>query len=636
MSRPGGDQPARPAPSLPTALRMLGFAWSADRRLAIWTLVLLSAQTASTALLSLWLRLFTNAAASHHGRATLVAALAIAISITATAAAGYAGNRTRMNLGDRTQHLLNSRLLDMVGHSPTLAIHQTPAHLRQLELLQAESWEFGQAVPTVIETITIGIRIAVAVVLLASITPLLLLLVLFALPTLLLSGRTAGLFRLGNELAAEPSRRAQMLYELAASRGAAAELRLFRLRGELLGRFAAEHQEIRQIHVQLAVRAQGFRLIGRTVLLAGYLGAIVLVVYLASRAEVSIGDVAMTAVLAGQVLTLVAGSAEIAQWLPRTLTTSARYLYLERVAERPAPRPGVRRTALDDPAVRRTAVDGTAVRGTVQSSPLAVPAIPAVLTSGIRLDSVSYRYPGRSEETLTEVSVLLPAGATVAIVGDNGAGKTTLVGLLAGLQRPTAGRILIDETDLADLDPQDWRERVSAGFQDHARFEFTIQRTVGLGLLPRLDDAAAVAAALDRAGAADVAENAPAGLATQLGPGWPGGVDLSGGQWQKLAIGRAMMRTDPLLLLLDEPTAAIDAETEHELFARWTEAASATRRATGAITVLVSHRFSTVRMADVILVLRDGGICESGSHSELMAAGGAYAELFELQARAYR
>ncbi len=627
MSRPRGDQPAPPAPSLRTALRMLGFAWSADRRLAIWTLVLLSAQAASIALLSLWLRLFTNAAADNHDRATLVAGLAIAISITATAAAGYAGDRTRMNLRDRTQLLLNSRLLELVGYSPTLAIHQTPAHLRQLELLQAESWEFGQAVPAVIETVTIGIRIVVAVILLASITPWLLLLTLFALPTLLLSGRTAGLFTLGNELAAEPSRRARMLYELAASRDAAAELRLFRLRGELLGRFAAEHREIRQIHVQLSVRAQGFRLIGRTVLLAGYLGAIVLVVYLASRAEVSIGDVAMTAVLAGQVLTLVTGSAEIAQWLPRTLTASARYLYLERVAEQAPPRP-----AVSDTAIGGMRVSGSTVSGTAQP---AQPAVPAALTAGIRLDAVSYRYPGRGEETLTEVSVLLPAGATVAIVGDNGAGKTTLVGLLAGLQRPTAGRVLIDETDLAELDPRDWRERVSAGFQDHARFEFTIQHSVGLGLLPQLDDTAAVAAALDRAGAADVAGTAPA-CSTQLGPSWPGGVDLSGGQWQKLAIGRAMMRTDPLLLLLDEPTAAIDAETEHELFARWTEAASATRRRSGAITVLVSHRFSTVRMADLILVLRDGGICERGSHSELMAAGGVYAELFELQARAYR
>jgi ATP-binding cassette subfamily B protein len=339
----------------------------------------------------------------------------------------------------------------------------------------------------------------------------------------------------------------------------------------------------------------------------------VLVVYLASRGEVSIGDVAMTAVLAGQVLTLVIGSAELAQWLQRTLTAAARYLYLERVAEQPA---------------RGVATLGSAAAATETA--------PTALAEGIRLDAVSYRYPGRTEPTLRDVTVTLPAGSTVAIVGDNGAGKTTLVSLLAGLCRPTAGRILVDGADLRDFDPHDWRQRISAGFQDHARFEFSIQRAVGLGLLRDLDDAAAATAALDRAAAADIAESARAGLATQLGPSWPDGIDLSGGQWQKLAIGRAMMRTDPLLLLLDEPTAAIDAETEHRLFARWTATASDVRRRTGAITVLVSHRFSTVRMADLILVLRDGDICERGSHAELIAAGGLYAELFEIQAGAYR
>ncbi len=373
----------------------------------------------------------------------------------------------------------------------------------------------------------------------------------------------------------------------------------------MLRRFAAEHATITGIHVRLNVRAQAFRLIARAAFLVGYVGAIVLVTRQAANGTASVGDVAMTAVLAGQILTLVTGSAELTQWLLRTLTAAAKYLYLEQVAE--------------------THYSGT---GTAM--------VPARLTSGIRLEEVSYRYPGRSEPTLHGLTMDLPAGTTVAIVGDNGAGKTTLVSLLAGLCRPTEGRILIDGTDLAALDPEAWRLRISAGFQDYARFEFTLQRAVGIGKLSSLDDEPAAAAALDRAGAADLAARLPAGLQTQLGPSWPDGIDLSGGQWQKLAIGRAMMRTSPLLLLLDEPTAAIDAETEHALFARWTQAARQVRQRSGAITVLVSHRFSTVRMADLILVLRDGATCERGSHDELMRAGGLYAELFELQARAYR
>ena len=235
-----------------------------------------------------------------------------------------------------------------------------------------------------------------------------------------------------------------------------------------------------------------------------------------------------------------------------------------------------------------------------------------------------------------DVNLLLPAGATVAVVGDNGAGKTTLVKLLAGLYLPTNGRISLDGVDLAELDPDQWRQRISAGFQDHARFEFLAREAVGIGDLTRLDDDAAVTAAMDRAGAADLLETLPHGLATQLGPAGDGGIDLSGGQWQKLALGRAMMRTTPLLLLLDEPTAALDADTEHQLFEHWTTAAHQLRQTTGAITVLVSHRFSTVRMADLIVVLDHGAIVEVGSHAELMSHDGLYAELFELQARSYR
>lgn len=611
MTRTTRSEPRRRTRSFQAARRMVGFAWAADSRLAVWTFALLTAQAVVASLFSLWLRVFANAAAAHHETAALLGGVAVATSIAGTAVLDYAGNRTRLTLGDRTQFLLQRRLLEIVGGSPTLAIHQTPEYLRELELLQSETWEFGQTVPSIVEAVTTAVRIAVTAVLLASVTPLLLVLPLFGLPMLALSGRSTDLFSLGNELAAEPSRRAEMLYQLAANRHAAGELRLFRLRDELLGRFSAEHRAIRDIHVGLTVRGQSFQLLGRVVFLAGYLGAIVLVVHLAASGSVSVGDVAMTAVLAGQVLTLVAGSAEHAQWLQRTLTAAGRYLFLEQVAE--------------------------ASPATAAALPNAAPAgVPERLTSGIELAGVSYRYPGQDEPTLRDLSVLLPAGATVAIVGDNGAGKTTFVSLLAGLCRPVEGQILVDGTDLARLDPEVWRLRIAAGFQDHARFEFTIGRAVGLGWLPFVANTAAIGAALDRAGAADLITHGSAGLATQLGPAWPGGVDLSGGQWQKLAIGRAMMRQEPLLLLLDEPTAAIDAETEHQLFAQWTRATAQARERTGAITVLVSHRLATVRMADLILVLRDGRICESGSHDELIAAGGRYAELFELQARGYR
>jgi ATP-binding cassette, subfamily B, bacterial len=613
----------RPRPSLGVARRMLGFAWAADRRLASMAFVLVGLQALAGSLLALWLKLLIDSVTGHEaGQATaaLLAGLAIAASIAILAATDFADSRVRIALQDRTKHLLDRRLLELVGGTPTLAIQETPAHLRQLELLQSESWEFGAVIPAILDLAATLVRILIALVLLASVSPDLLALPLFGLPIVALSGRTSGLYEQGNELAAEPSRRAEMLYYLAGSRSAAKELRLLRLREQLQRRFAAEHEQIRRIHVRLNVRGALLSLAGRTAFLIGYLGAIVLVTRAATEGAASAGDVIMTVVLAGQVLTLVTGSAEQGLALLRTLTTAARYLYLERVARAAGSRPL--------PAAPRPGA-GVPVPG--RPAP-----VPARLVDGIRLHRVRFTYPGRAAPTLADVTVRLPAGATVALVGDNGAGKTTLVKLLAGLCTPESGQILVDGTDLAGIDPAAWRLRLSAGFQDHARFEFTLQRTVGLGHLPELDSAPAAGAALGRAGAADLPDGLPAGLATQLGPRWPGGVDLSGGQWQKLAIGRAMMRPDPLLLLLDEPTAAIDAQSEHELFSRWTQAARTLRERSGAITVLVSHRFSTVRMADLILVLGDGRICEQGSHEELMAAGGLYAELFELQARAYR
>jgi ATP-binding cassette subfamily B protein len=259
---------------------------------------------------------------------------------------------------------------------------------------------------------------------------------------------------------------------------------------------------------------------------------------------------------------------------------------------------------------------------------------PAVLHHGVRLDHVSFAYPGTSRVVLDDVSLTLPAGTVVAIVGENGAGKTTLVKLIAKMYEPSSGSIYLDDTPLARVPAGEWRTRLAGAFQDFFRFEFRARHTVGLGDVARMDDGPSVVAAVDRAGAGDVVTRLASGLDTQLGPTWPGGVDLSFGQWQKLALARGFMRDAPLLLILDEPTAALDAETEHALFERY--AAAAKETVTGRITLLVSHRFSTVRMAGLIVVLDGARLVEVGTHEELMAKRGQYSELYGIQAAAYR
>lgn len=248
---------------------------------------------------------------------------------------------------------------------------------------------------------------------------------------------------------------------------------------------------------------------------------------------------------------------------------------------------------------------------------------------GIRFENVGFRYPGRDTWALRNIDLFLPHGRSVALVGHNGAGKTTFIKLLTRLYEPTEGRILVDGQDLSSLDPEAIRARIGVVFQDFGQYKLMARETVGIGSVSRLHDDEKIERAVDLGGARDVVERLPQKLETQLGRWFKGGVELSGGQWQKLALARAFMREDADILILDEPTAALDAEAEHAVFERFQ------RLARGKTSIVISHRFPTVRLAERIIVLEKGTIVEQGTHEALLAAAGLYARLFSLQAQGY-
>jgi ATP-binding cassette, subfamily B, bacterial len=522
----------------------------------------------------------------------------------ATAVAGWVlwtiGNRVYTLFRDRATIELEAHVARLQSSVPSVEHHERPAYLNRLQLLRDNVFLLNHLYGSFFNAIGSAGQLLITILLLMSVSPVLVLLAVFALPTLAIATRRATAERKAEEDAAPHARLARHLFDLCTTAGPAKELRISGTQELVVRRRRDEwdrwYAEVSRTRWQSALWFAG----AWTVFGLAYVGAIV---YVASGLHAPAGDV-LLALAAGanlsRFLGQTVGEAEFLRW---TLDAAQRLAWLEDYAS----------DRVDVPDDR----------------------VPAKLAEGIRFEHVSFRYPGTEVDVLQDINLDLPAGSVVALVGENGAGKTTLVKLLCRFYEPTDGRITVDGIDLSRLPADEWRRRLSGAFQDFFRFEYAVQRSVGVGEPAAMDDRDAVMSAVERGGATDVLDRLPDGLDTQLGPTWNGGVELSIGQWQKVALARGFMRDVSLVRVLDEPTASLDAETEHALFERFAAEARSTA-GRGSVTVLVSHRFSTVRMADLIVVLDGARVAEAGSHDQLVARAGLYAELYGLQARAYR
>ncbi len=591
------------SPELPPAVasmwRLCKLGYRHEPRLMLVAFVLALLAALPDALLALWLMLLGRGVIDRQPSLVLAAALGLGISATATWFLRTVSTRVQRRFRDKVTIALEAHVARLQATVATIAHHERPEYLDLLAMLRDQVFVLDHMYMSIFSTCGWILRLAVTLALLASVHPALVVLGVFALPAVWTSTWWPAAERAAQLRGAQADRLARHLFTTATTAPPGKEVRVTGI-GPRLAVMRRESWE--RAYRSIAAARWGsaaWHTLAWAIFGAGYVGAIVFVA-------------AGLGAPAGEVLLVLAAGARLSAYVSATVAELGflRGFWMD----------GARRLAwLEDYAAASTAG--------ADLDP------PDRMTTGIRVDRVSFAYPGTTRLVLEDVSLFLPAGSVVAVVGENGAGKTTLVKLLAKMYEPTSGAIAVDGRPLARIRADRWRGRLAGAFQDFCRSEFRARQTIGVGDVPRLDHEPAVVAAVERAGAGDVVERLGTGLDTQLGPAWPGGVDVSFGQWQKLALARGFMRDDPLLLVLDEPTAALDAETEHALFERY---AAAARAGAGRITLLVSHRFSTVRMADAIVVLDGARVAETGTHQELMARRGRYAELYGIQAAAYK
>ena len=585
--------------------RLLALAWRLDRRRFVIGAGLLLLGAVATPLVAIGAGQLVDQVVSGDTGAAARWAVVVAVALTGDLMLGHFAHLYYFELAEQVEERFNRDLLRLVNGSDHLDRADDPAFADRADLLRQDVMQMRMTVQTGLQLGATAVQVLITAVVLATVSPWFLVLAAFAVAPVVLGRRAESDLQRVREEQSPTTRTIRALRRLATSPASQKEVRLGGGTDFLLARQRALLGTYDDAMTRADVRYALLRAAGQLVFGVAYVAAVLGAFWLAREGRASVGQVVLTITLATQLAVQMSAGIEMLGSVHRAAAGLRRFVALsdEVAAERP-----------DTPGARAGSVAGD-------------------LTDGIRLDDVWFTYPGADTPVLHGVDLHLPAGSSVALVGENGAGKSTLLKLLAGLYAPTQGRVLVGGTDLATVEPARWRERTAALYQDFARVELTLQHSVGVGRLADVDDEQAVARAVRRADVGALADD----LAPQdvLGSGYAEGRDLSGGQWQSLGFARTLMRDEPALLVLDEPAAALDALAEQRLVDAYQATAAEVAAVVGGVTIFVTHRLSTVRLADQVVVLDAGRVVEQGSHADLVAADGPYAHLWSLQSRAY-
>ncbi len=583
---------------------VFGTMFRADPLRTIALLLLRPANAVGAMISALWLKYIVERVFTGEGSLAF-GSIGLGVTFALVLLWSWQGVIIEARLQEQTTHEFDQRVARAVWEESSLVLLDSDAYRDRLELLKDDSASLPMTVTSVVDMVSAIAAAAIGVGVLLSVDPLLFGLVVAAVPSLV-AGKKAESVRQQVLLeTAEPTRAGADIFDIATSPQAAKELRTLGLAAELMKRYERLTADVvvarrRAWNVWAAWQSMSW-----LIFVAAFAGCLAYVMSEANAGRLSAGDIVLLVIVGAQMNVTVAALAYSVTFALGCIHAVDRMRWIERATE--AHRPASR-------------ANGEPGQG-------------AATEAGLELRGVSFAYLDGTP-AIDDITLSLPPGTITAVVGENGAGKTTLVKLLARFYEPDGGEIVVDGVSHYDLDPATWRMRVAGVLQEFARFELVARQTVGVGDLANINSDPAVAAAMARAGSPELMAQFPRGGDTPLGSSIAGH-EPSTGQWQKLALGRGMMRVAPRLLLLDEPTSALDPVAEEQLLASYATICREQVQATGSVAVITSHRFSVVGFADQIVVLDGGRVIEVGSHTELLAVGGRYAELYEMQARGF-